>query len=207
MYSYNFLITIRITYEELCIPFSKFFLQIFEEKFMKNLIPNFKNLVIKEKIFTIFQPQNYLQIFAILTYFKPCIKFSKFSGQPKNFYCYLKKKYLEKLKISIQNKKFDFDVNWFCVKNPIQLPFQRGAEVKNRSIFTAPNVVDRQKKKTKTKTHIIVKSIHSSLRSESNTDYFRIQVPSVFTYLYSLDWSTHYISILKFGKQINQSTK
>ncbi|KAE9523665.1 hypothetical protein AGLY_015883 [Aphis glycines] len=40
----------------------------------------------------------------------------------------------------------------------------RGAEVKNRSIFTAPNVVDRHKKK---KTHIIVKSIHSSLCSES----------------------------------------
>ncbi|KAE9536929.1 hypothetical protein AGLY_006736 [Aphis glycines] len=40
----------------------------------------------------------------------------------------------------------------------------KGAEVKNRSIFTAPNVVDRHKKK---KTHIIVKSIHSSLRSES----------------------------------------
>ena len=36
---------------------------------MKNLVPNFQNLVIKEKNFTIFQPQNYLQIFAIFTYF------------------------------------------------------------------------------------------------------------------------------------------
>jgi len=42
---------------------------IFKEKLMENLVPNFKNLVIKEKIFTIFQPLNYLQIFAILTYF------------------------------------------------------------------------------------------------------------------------------------------
>ncbi|KAE9544696.1 hypothetical protein AGLY_000238 [Aphis glycines] len=41
----------------------------------------------------------------------------------------------------------------------------KGAEVKNRSIFTAPNVIDRHKKKKNT--HIIVKSIHSSLRSES----------------------------------------
>ncbi|KAE9544089.1 hypothetical protein AGLY_001778 [Aphis glycines] len=60
--------------------------RIFEEKFMENLVPNFQNLVIKEKNFTIVQPQNYLQIFAILTYFKPCIKFSRFSGQPNNFY-------------------------------------------------------------------------------------------------------------------------
>ncbi|KAE9545324.1 hypothetical protein AGLY_000867 [Aphis glycines] len=37
------------------------------------------------------------------TYEKPCIKFSRFSGQPKNFYRYLKKKYLEKLKISIED--------------------------------------------------------------------------------------------------------
>ncbi|KAF0712175.1 Uncharacterized protein FWK35_00031748 [Aphis craccivora] len=36
---------------------------------MEILVPNFQNLVIKEKNFTIFQPQNYLQIFAILTYF------------------------------------------------------------------------------------------------------------------------------------------
>ncbi|KAE9526270.1 hypothetical protein AGLY_013901 [Aphis glycines] len=218
-----FLITIRITYEELCIKFSTqksqnilkiksrkendnlnnciydlYYLnnnkyqksfEIFEEKFMENLVTNFQNLVIKEKNFTIFQPQNYLQIFAILTYFKnlkfqlsincskknpkffenltvygerkiygepcnkfsklsykrkkfydfpttkllanfcnfdifrinsnfknlqkklttykkPCIKFSRFSGQPKNFYRYLKKKYLEKFKISIVYKLF-----------------------------------------------------------------------------------------------------
>ncbi|KAE9534049.1 hypothetical protein AGLY_008785 [Aphis glycines] len=64
----------------------------------------FSKLSYKRKNFMIFQPQNYLQIFAILTYFKPCIKFSRFSGQPKNFYRYLKKKYLEKLKISIFKK-------------------------------------------------------------------------------------------------------
>ena len=48
----------------------------------------------------------------------------------------------------------------------MNFPIQRGAEVKNRSIITAPNVVVRQKKK---RTHIIVKSIHSSLRSESKS--------------------------------------
>ncbi|KAF0706785.1 Uncharacterized protein FWK35_00038493 [Aphis craccivora] len=32
----------------------EFVLQIFEEKFMENLVPNFQNLVIKEKIVTIF---------------------------------------------------------------------------------------------------------------------------------------------------------
>ncbi|KAF0751671.1 Uncharacterized protein FWK35_00010004 [Aphis craccivora] len=47
----------------------EFFLQIIEEKFMENLVSNFQNLIIKEKNFTIFQPQNYSQIFAILTYF------------------------------------------------------------------------------------------------------------------------------------------
>ncbi|KAE9523331.1 hypothetical protein AGLY_016279 [Aphis glycines] len=48
----------------------------------------------------------------------------------------------------------------------------KGAEVKNQSIFTAPNVVDRHKKKT----HIIVKSIHSSLRSESKIKSYRSEL-------------------------------
>ncbi|KAE9524359.1 hypothetical protein AGLY_015398 [Aphis glycines] len=78
---------------------------IFEEKFMENLVPNFQNLVIKEKIFMIFQLQNYLQIFAFSTDFIPLT--------------------------------LTFGENF------------KGAEVKNRSIFTAPNVVDRHKKKKK----------------------------------------------------------
>ncbi|KAE9539434.1 hypothetical protein AGLY_004686 [Aphis glycines] len=81
---------------------------IFEEKFMENLVPNFQNLVIKEKIFMIFQLQNYLQIFSFSTDFIP-----------------------------------------------LTLTF--GENFKH-------------KKKTKKKiTHIIVKSIHSSLRSESKS--------------------------------------
>ncbi|KAE9524227.1 hypothetical protein AGLY_015266 [Aphis glycines] len=93
------------------------------------------------------------------TYKKPCIKFSRFSGQPKNFNRYLKKNYLEKLKISIF-------LSYSKIKNSILTKTGfAGAEVKNRSIFTAPNVVDRHKKKKKK--HIIIKSIHSSLRSES----------------------------------------
>ncbi|KAE9539831.1 hypothetical protein AGLY_005083 [Aphis glycines] len=79
----------KITYEELCKKFTsiligpkKFYRHfkknfseklkisvIFEEKFMENLVPNFQNLVIKEKIFMIFQLQNYLQIFAFSTDF------------------------------------------------------------------------------------------------------------------------------------------
>ncbi|KAE9525932.1 hypothetical protein AGLY_013981 [Aphis glycines] len=49
--------------------------RIFEEKFMENLVPNFQNLVIKEKIFMIFQLQNDLQIFAFSTDFvaKKCL--------------------------------------------------------------------------------------------------------------------------------------
>ncbi|KAE9524148.1 hypothetical protein AGLY_015513 [Aphis glycines] len=56
-------------------------------------------------------------------------------------------------KISHKNRKFQWSI----------YNSKKGAEVKNRSIFTALNVVDRHKKKT----HIIIKSIHSSLRSES----------------------------------------
>jgi hypothetical protein len=48
----------------------------------------------------------------------------------------------------------------------MNFPFQSGAEVKNRSIITTPKSDDRHKNKNN-KTHIIVKSIHSSLRSES----------------------------------------
>ncbi|KAE9526150.1 hypothetical protein AGLY_013781, partial [Aphis glycines] len=80
---------------------------------------NFKHL--KKKIVT--NDFGFFFITLRTTYKKPCIKFSRFSGQPKNFYRYLKKKYLEKLKISIflsyNKKKFDFDKNWFCVKNPV----------------------------------------------------------------------------------------
>ncbi|KAE9526715.1 hypothetical protein AGLY_013363 [Aphis glycines] len=72
-----------------CLNPVEFFLQIFEKKFMKNLVPNFQNLVIKEKIFTIFQPQNYLQIFAILTYF--------IFWSAKKFLSLFKKKILRKI--------------------------------------------------------------------------------------------------------------
>ncbi|KAE9525085.1 hypothetical protein AGLY_014499 [Aphis glycines] len=77
-----------ITYEELCIKFSsiligpkKFYRHfkknfseklkisvIFEEKFMENLVPNFQNLVKKEKNFMIFQLQNYLTYFFVWSF-------------------------------------------------------------------------------------------------------------------------------------------
>jgi hypothetical protein len=49
----------------------------------------------------------------------------------------------------------------------MNFPIQRRVEVKNRSIITTPKRDDRHKNKKKT--HIIVKSIHSSLRSESKS--------------------------------------
>ncbi|KAE9532816.1 hypothetical protein AGLY_009897 [Aphis glycines] len=113
----------------------------------------FSKLSYKRKIFTIFQPQNYLQIFAILTYF--------IFWSAKKFLSLFKKKYLEKLKISIF-------LSYSKIKNSILTKTGfAGAEVKNRSIFTAPNVVDKHKEKQKKKTHIIVKSIHLSLCSKS----------------------------------------
>ena len=47
----------------------------------------------------------------------------------------------------------------------MNFPIQTGAEVENRSIITARVVV--RQKKNKKHTHISVKAIHSSLRSES----------------------------------------
>ena len=82
---------------------------------MGNLVLYFESLVINTTNFMIFQLQNYLQIFAILTYFikiwtinaykkklwltitittthkKPCITFSSVFGHPKFFYRYFKK--------------------------------------------------------------------------------------------------------------------
>jgi hypothetical protein len=43
--------------------------------------------------------------------------------------------------------------------------FQRGAEVKNRSIITTPKSDDRHKNKKNKNTHIIVKSIHHSVQN------------------------------------------
>ncbi|KAF0747263.1 Uncharacterized protein FWK35_00021735 [Aphis craccivora] len=45
------------------------YLYIFEEKLMKNLALSFLTSDINKKIVMIFQLQNYLQIFALLTYF------------------------------------------------------------------------------------------------------------------------------------------
>ncbi|KAE9544035.1 hypothetical protein AGLY_001724 [Aphis glycines] len=52
-----------------CFAYDNFDFRIFEEKCMENLVPNFQNLVIKEKNFMIFQLQNNLQIFAFSTDF------------------------------------------------------------------------------------------------------------------------------------------
>ncbi|KAE9533516.1 hypothetical protein AGLY_009154 [Aphis glycines] len=79
-------------YGKLCTKFSKlsYKRKNFYDFPTTKLLANFRN-------FDIFRINSNFQT----TYKKPCIKFSKFSGQPKNFYRYLKKKYLEKLKISI----------------------------------------------------------------------------------------------------------
>ncbi|KAE9526198.1 hypothetical protein AGLY_013829 [Aphis glycines] len=55
----------------------------------------------------IFQLQNYLQIFVILTYFEPCIKFSSCFCYPTFFHQHFKKKFQknQKLLLSINNSK------------------------------------------------------------------------------------------------------
>ncbi|KAE9535263.1 hypothetical protein AGLY_007996 [Aphis glycines] len=169
MYSYNFLITIRITYEELCIKFTSiligiydlYFLNnnkyqksfeakplfnaIFEEKFMENLVPNFQNLVIKEKNFMIFQLKITCKFSPTIkkTHKEPCIKFSKLFGHSKIFYRHFKKNFSKKSKISVISLTLTFGENF------------KEAEVKNRSIFTAPNVVNRHKKKKHTSLYIV----------------------------------------------------
>jgi len=61
--------------------------------------------------------------------------------------------------------------------NYIHFPIQQDAVEENRSDFTAPIGGDRHKNKSKIiKTHIIVKSIHSSVRSESNIS----KMPSIY---------------------------
>ncbi|KAE9523942.1 hypothetical protein AGLY_015589 [Aphis glycines] len=74
------------------------------------------------------------------THQEPCIKFSKLFGHPKIFYRHFKKNFSKKSKISVI---------------PLTLTF--GENFNSAAL-----------RHTKKKTHIIVKSIHSSLRSESN---------------------------------------
>ncbi|KAE9541109.1 hypothetical protein AGLY_004354 [Aphis glycines] len=161
---------------------------------MENLVPNFQNLVIKEKIFTIFQPQNYLQIFAILTYF--------IFWSSKIFLPTLQKK----IHIKIENfsvfelqpyKKIDSIENWLCVKIPVFPLFfflffsiflktvgkcllfisimhqeyslfhwKPPPKFEIEALFRLVMLYTDTKTK-KIKTYIIVKSIHSLLRLES----------------------------------------
>ncbi|KAE9534012.1 hypothetical protein AGLY_008748, partial [Aphis glycines] len=82
------------------------------------------------------------------THKEPCIKFSKLFGHPKIFYRHFKKNFSKKSKISVI---------------PLTLTFGENFNY----------AVHRHKKKKKTTTHIIVKSIHSSLCSESKTDIIK----------------------------------
>ncbi|KAE9533998.1 hypothetical protein AGLY_008734 [Aphis glycines] len=110
-------------------------------------------------------------------YGEPCTKFSKLIFLViQNFFTDTSKKNLHK------NRKFQWPINnskkflnynhkkkidlveiWFCVKIAVLPIFTFTSE-------TTPILCCTQtQKKTKKKTHIIVKSIHSSLRSESKT--------------------------------------
>ncbi|KAE9530684.1 hypothetical protein AGLY_011146 [Aphis glycines] len=223
MYSYSFLITIKITYKELCIQFSrpKKFYRHFKKNFSEKLkisvviydlyflnnnkyqksfeakplfnavlkiygepCTKFSKLSYKRKKCYDFSTSKLLANFLVFdrfptiktTHKESCIKFSKLFGHSKIFYQHFKKNFLKKSKIS-QEKKFDFDVNWFCVKNP-------GLKSKIEAFLLLQMLSTDTKKK---KTHIIVKSIHSSLRSESKNHTSlllkdSIQASSVFLY-------------------------
>ncbi|KAE9526937.1 hypothetical protein AGLY_013585 [Aphis glycines] len=111
MYSYNFSITIRVTYEKFCIKFS----------------------IINTKFFMIFQLLNYLQIFAFSTdifFWSSKIFLSTFqkkkSHKNRKFQWSINNsknvnfKYLQCLVFELQlYKKIDLFENWFCVKIPV----------------------------------------------------------------------------------------
>ncbi|KAE9526229.1 hypothetical protein AGLY_013860 [Aphis glycines] len=177
MYSYNFFIAIRITYEELCINFSniltppKKFYRHFKKKFLGKLkisfLKKYQNILkIKSRkendnlnncIYDLYYLNNnkYQKSFeakplynAVLKiYGEPCTKFLKLSYKRKNFYHFPTTKLLanfHNFDIFLQKK-----LSYSKIKNSILTKTGfAGAEVKNRSNFTAPNVVDRHKKNT-----------------------------------------------------------
>ncbi|KAE9521991.1 hypothetical protein AGLY_017624 [Aphis glycines] len=168
MYSYNFLITIRITCEELCIKFISILIGIYDLYFLNNNkyqksfeakplfnavlkiygepCTKFSKLSYKRKKFYDFSTSKLLANFRVFdrfptiktTHKEPCIKFSK----TKIFYRHFKKNFSKKSKISVISLTLTFGENF------------KGAEVKNRSIFTAPNVVDRHTHHCKINTFI-----------------------------------------------------
>ncbi|KAE9544124.1 hypothetical protein AGLY_001813 [Aphis glycines] len=90
------------------------------------------------------------------TYKEPCIKFSKLFGHPKIFYRHLKKNFSKKI------ENFSVQQGYSLLHRKPPPYFEIGALFRLVMLYT-----DTIKNKKKKHTHIIVKSIHSSLRSES----------------------------------------
>ncbi|KAE9540744.1 hypothetical protein AGLY_003989 [Aphis glycines] len=120
---------VAIKYFSKCYSKLNKMLLIFEEKFMENLVPNFQNLVIKEKNFMIFQLQNYLQIFAFSTDFIPLTltfgeNFNMTAGghMAVNVLIYrVKTSYhgarTPKIEVQIFLKEYKVIGSYFCLKN------------------------------------------------------------------------------------------
>ncbi|KAE9543504.1 hypothetical protein AGLY_002304 [Aphis glycines] len=180
MYSYNFLITIRITYEELCIKFSSTLIgpkncyRHFKKNFIYDLyflnnnkyLKSFEDKSLSLRDFIL--EGKLMENLVLTTRMEPCIKFSSFLVIQNFFIDTSKKKsYKNQKNFSVFElqpyKKIDSVENWFCVKIPVFRHF----------FFYA--VHRHKKKQKKKKTHIIVKSIHSSLRSESKKTYIIVK--------------------------------
>ncbi|KAE9536807.1 hypothetical protein AGLY_006869 [Aphis glycines] len=142
MYSYNFLITIRITYEELCIKFTSILIGIYDLYFLNNNkyqksfeakplfnavlkiygepCTKFSKLSYKRKKFYDFSTSKLLANFRVFdrfptiktTHKEPCIKFSKLFGHPKIFYRHFKKNFSKKSKISVIPLTLTFGENF-----------------------------------------------------------------------------------------------
>ncbi|KAE9536629.1 hypothetical protein AGLY_007031 [Aphis glycines] len=108
MYSYNFLITIRITYEELCIKFTRskkvyrHFKKTFSEKLKISVFSSIYDLhfLNNNKYQKSFEAKPLFNA-VLKIYGEPCTKFSKLSYKRKKFYDFSTSKLLANFRIPL----------------------------------------------------------------------------------------------------------
>ncbi|KAE9544602.1 hypothetical protein AGLY_000144 [Aphis glycines] len=144
----------------------------------------FSKLSYKRKKFYDFSTSKLLANFRVFdrfptiktTHKEPCIKFSKLFGHPTIFYRHFKKNFSKKSKISVILLTLTFGDNFNDYYNHKKNRFSRKLVFRKNCRFSyeigalfrlVMLYTDTKKNKKKKKTHIIIKSIHSSLRSES----------------------------------------